>query len=184
LSNPPPRDMLYQVGTRKFAAGRGVAMAESSLKLLNDGRVSEFLKLARVAHLATADAGGVPHNVPLCFWYDEAAHFYFIIDEKPKRMTVTGIKRMRNLAENPQVALIVDHYEEEWSYLAYVLVHGAGHIVDDANEYMLALRNLRDKYPQYRTMALGFDKNPMVRIDAERLHVWGDRFKPPSPAEG
>jgi PPOX class probable F420-dependent enzyme len=153
-------------------------MAESSLKPLNDERVHEFLKLARVAHLATANAGGVPHNVPLCFWYDDAAHFYFIIDEKPKRMTGTGLKRMRNLAENPQVALIVDHYEEEWSYLAYVLVHGAAHIVEDANEYMLALRNLRDKYPQYRTMALGFDKNPMVRIDAHRLHVWGERFKP------
>jgi len=80
---------------------------------------------------------------------------------------------------NPQIALIVDHYEEEWSYLAYVLVHGAGHIVDETNEYMLALRNLRDKYPQYRTMTLGFDKNPMVRIDAQRLHVWGERFKPP-----
>ena len=124
----------------------------------------------------------MPHNVPLCFWYDEAAHFYFIIDLKPKRMTGTGLKRMRNLAENPQVALIIDHYEEDWSCLAYVLVHGAGHIVEDPNEYMLALRNLRDKYPQYRTMALGFDKNPMVRIDALRVHVWGERFKPLSSA--
>jgi len=158
-------------------------MIESSLKSLTDDRVREFLKLARVAHLATADTDGVPHNVPLCFWYDDAAHFYFIIDEKPKRMTVRGLKRMRNLAENPQVALIVDHYEEEWSYLAYVLVHGDAHIVEDANEYMLALRNLRDKYPQYRTMALGFDRNPMVRIGAQRLHFWGERFKPP-PAEG
>src|ERR1700683_1322343 len=113
-------------------------MPQTSLKPLNDKRVSEFLKLARVAHLATADAVGVPHNVPLCFWYDAAAHFYFIIDEKPKRLTGMGIKRRRNLAENPQVALIVDHYEEEWSYLAYVLVHGAGHLVDDANEYMHA----------------------------------------------
>jgi PPOX class probable F420-dependent enzyme len=159
-------------------------MAEISLKALNDERVSEFLKLARIAHLATADSGGLPHNVPLCFWYDEAGHFYFIIDEKPKRMSGTGLKRMRNLAENPRVALIVDHYEEEWSYLAYVLAHGRGHIVHDAIEYMLALRNLRDKYPQYRTMALGFDKNPMVRIDVERVHLWGERFKPPPPAAG
>lgn len=158
-------------------------MAETSLKPLHDQRVREFLKLARVAHLATADAAGVPHNVPLCFWYDDAAHLYFVIDLKPKRMTGTGLKRMRNLAENPQVALIVDHYEEEWSYLAYVLVHGAARIVEDPNEYMLALRNLRDKYPQYRTMALGFDQNPMVRIDAQRLHVWGERFKPPPAAD-
>ena len=157
-------------------------MADSSLKHLNDEHVSEFLKLARVAHLATADGAGVPHNVPLCFWYDEAAHFYFVIDEKPKRATGAGLKRMRNLAENPRIALIVDHYEEDWSYLAYVMVHGAGHIVDDPNEYMLALRNLRDKYPQYRTMTLSFEKNPMVRIDAGRVHVWGERFKAPAPA--
>jgi coenzyme F420-0:L-glutamate ligase / coenzyme F420-1:gamma-L-glutamate ligase len=153
-------------------------MAESLLKPFDDDRVGDFLKLARIAHLATADASGIPHNVPLCFWYDGTVHFYFIIDEKPKRMTGTGLKRMRNLAENRQVALIVDHYEEDWSCLAYVLVHGAGQIVEDANEYMLALRNLRDKYPQYRTMTLGFDKNPMVRIEAARVHVWGERFKP------
>jgi PPOX class probable F420-dependent enzyme len=152
-------------------------MAEASLKSLNDYRVSEFLRLTRLAHLATADSSGMPHNVPLCFWYDEEAHFYFVIDLKPKRMTGAGLKRMRNLAENPQVALIVDHYEEDWSCLSYVLVHGAGRIVEDANEYMLALRNLRDKYPQYRSMVLGFDKNPMVRIDALRVHIWGDRFK-------
>jgi PPOX class probable F420-dependent enzyme len=152
-------------------------MAEASLKSLDDYRVSEFLKLTRLAHLATADNSGMPHNVPLCFWYDEEAHFYFVIDLKPKRMTGAGLKRMRNLAENPQVALIIDHYEEDWSCLSYVLVHGAGRIVEDANEYMLALRNLRDKYPQYRTMVLGFDKNPMVRIDAQRVHIWGDRFK-------
>ncbi len=158
-------------------------MAEAALKALDDARVGEFLKLARIAHLATADLAGVPHNVPLCFWFDGAAHFYFIIDEKPKRMTGAGLKRMRNLAENPRVALLIDHYEEDWSCLAYVLVHGAGQIVEEANEYMLALRNLRDKYPQYRTMTLGFDKNPMVRIEAARVHVWGDRFKPPLPAD-
>ena len=47
-----------------------------------------------------------------------------MIDEKPKRLTGTGLKRMRNIAENPRIVLIIDHYEEEWSYLAYVLIHG------------------------------------------------------------
>ena len=57
---------------------------------------------------------------------------------------------MRNIAENPQVALLIDHYEEQWNALAYVLIHGKAAQVEDASEYMLALRNLRDKYPQYR----------------------------------
>jgi PPOX class probable F420-dependent enzyme len=144
---------------------------------IDDPRVREFLKLARVGHLATADAEGAPHNVPLCFWFDEAARFYFIVDEKPKRVAGAGIKRMRNIAENPRVALMIDHYEEDWSSLAYVLIHGEAMVVDDPDEYLLALRNLRDKYPQYRPMVMSPDKNPIVRIDPRRAHAWGRRFQ-------
>jgi PPOX class probable F420-dependent enzyme len=149
---------------------------KSMQSLLEEPRIHEFLKLARVAHLATADAGGSPHNVPLCFWFD-GVRFYFIVDEKPKRVPGTGIKRMRNIAENPRIAIVVDHYEEDWSSLAYVLVRGEALVVEDSDEYLLALRNLRDKYPQYRAMALSPDKNPIVRIDSRHVHVWGRRFK-------
>lgn len=144
---------------------------------LTDKRVHEFLQLARIGRLATSDRAGVPHSIPLCFWFDEEAHFYFVIDQKPKRLTAKGLKRMRNIAENPQVALLIDHYEEQWNALAYVLVHGEAAQVEDPSEYMLALRNLRDKYPQYRVMTLSFESNPMVRIEALRVHVWGERFK-------
>jgi coenzyme F420-0:L-glutamate ligase / coenzyme F420-1:gamma-L-glutamate ligase len=153
-------------------------MAEQPKPSLDDPRVREFLRLARVAHLATADASGEPHNVPLCFWYDDGSRFYFVVDEKPKRVAGGGIKRMRNIAANPRVAIVVDQYEEEWEFLAYVLIHGEARvIVEDDNEYLLALRNLRDKYPQYRTMALSSDKNPIVRVEARRVHVWGERFR-------
>lgn len=152
-------------------------MMDDGLKRLSEERARDFLRLARVAHLATAGASGAPHNIPLCFWFDGVTHFYFVIDEKPKRLTGTGLKRMRNIGENPRVALIIDHYEEEWSYLAYVLVHGEANLVEDPNEYILALRNLRDKYPQYRAMALNPERNPIVRIDARRVHLWGERFR-------
>jgi PPOX class probable F420-dependent enzyme len=151
-------------------------MTETALHSLEDLPVRKFLRLARVAHLATADVGGSPHNIPLCFWFDDEARFYFIVDEKPKRVSGKGIKRMRNIAENPHVALLIDEYEEDWSSLAYVLVHGDASIVEDSDEYLLALRNLRDKYPQYRAMALNPDKNPIVRIEARRVHAWGKRF--------
>jgi PPOX class probable F420-dependent enzyme len=140
-------------------------------------RVGDFLRVARVGHLATAAKDAEPHNIPLCFWFDGEARFYFIVDEKPKRVTGTGLKRMRNIAENPSVALVVDEYEEDWSSLAYVLVHGTAAIVDDPKEYMLALRNLRDKYPQYRAMTLNPERNPIVRIGVNRVHVWGNRFR-------
>jgi PPOX class probable F420-dependent enzyme len=152
-------------------------MDARSLTSLNDPRVSEFLRLARLGHLATSTRDGVPHNIPICFWFDGSSHVYFIIDEKPKRLTATGLKRMRNIAENPHVSLVIDHYEEDWAGLAYVLIHGVAQLVDDPQEYVLALRNLRDKYAQYRAMLLCVERNPMVRIDAERVHTWGQRFK-------
>jgi PPOX class probable F420-dependent enzyme len=156
-------------------------MAERALSSLSDTRVAEFLRLARLGHLATASRAAVPHNVPICFWFDGATRFYFIVDEKPKRVSGVGLKRIRNISENPRVALIIDHYEEDWTCLAYVLIHGSAQLVDDPQEYVLALRNLRDKYSQYRAMLLSVERNPMVRIEAERVHCWGQRFKSSEP---
>ena len=90
------------------------------LAALGDQHVREFLAAARLAHLATADAEGAPHNVPLCYWFD-GERIYFAIDEKPKRQTGLALKRMRNIAANPRVAVVIDHYEEDWSQLAYAV---------------------------------------------------------------
>ena len=147
------------------------------LAALGDPHVREFVAAARLAHLATADAAGAPHNVPLCYWFD-GEHIYFAIDEKPKRQTGLALKRMRNIAENPRVALVIDHYESDWTQLAYVLIHGAARVVEDPKEYMAALRGLRDKYLQYRRMTLSPERNPIVRIEPHRVHPWGARFKP------
>src|SRR5208282_1148566 len=149
------------------ASGRTPALTQSAVR--------DFIAAARVAHLATSDLKGAPHAIPICFWFD-GARLYFVIDEKPKRLTGTGLKRMRNIAQNPQVVLLIDHYEENWAHLAYILIHGLGSVVEDPEEYMLALRGLRDKYPQYRAMALSDQRNPMVRVDPERVHLWGARF--------
>lgn len=143
---------------------------------LKEPTVREFLESARIGHLATASGAGAPHNIPLCFWFD-GARFYFVIDEKPKRASGTAIKRMRNIAENPQVALVIDHYEENWQQLAYVLIHGVPEIVDDEAEYARAIQQLRHKYPQYHAMMLTHEKNPLVRIEPQRVHAWGNRFK-------
>src|SRR5882724_12391580 len=107
-----------------------------------------FAEHHRVAHLATADAAGAPHVVPICYALLEDA-FYFVIDEKPKR-TRTGLKRLRNMAENPQVAVVIDDYEEDWTRLAYLLIQGTAEQVDDRDEYDSALSALRARYAQYR----------------------------------
>jgi PPOX class probable F420-dependent enzyme len=145
------------------------------IERLTEPAVREFIETARIAHLATASGAGEPHNIPLCFWFD-GVRFYFVIDEKPKRKSGTGIKRMKNIAENPRVALVIDHYDEEWSRLAYVLVHGDAKIVADAAEYAVAIQHLRHKYVQYRAMLLTQEKNPAIRIEPYRVHAWGARF--------
>lgn len=152
-------------------------MPAESLAALSDPRVRDFVFAARVAHLATADAAGAPHNIPVCYWFDGRI-IYFAIDEKPKRNTGMRLKRMRNIVENPRVAIVIDHYEEDWTQLCYVLIRGRARVVEDQEEYMQALRNLRDKYSQYRGMALTPERNPIVKIEPVHVNAWGARFKP------
>jgi PPOX class probable F420-dependent enzyme len=152
------------------------AATRDPVALLDDPHVREFVSAARLAHLATADAAGNPHNVPLCYWFD-GDRIYFAIDEKPKRASGLGLKRMRNIAENPRVAVVIDHYEEDWSQLGYVMIRGHARVVEDSEEYLVALRHLRDKYVQYRGMSFTPEKNPIVRIDPASVHAWGARFK-------
>jgi PPOX class probable F420-dependent enzyme len=142
---------------------------------LNEPAVRDFIESAKIAHLATVSGAGEPHNIPLCFWFD-GSRFYFVIDEKPKRKNGTEIKRMRNIAENARVALVIDDYDDDWSRLAYVLIHGEARIVDDPGAYALAIQHLRHKYSQYRTMALTQENNPAVCIEPERVLAWGARF--------
>ena len=130
----------------------------------------ELLDRSRIARLATADARGRPHVVPLCF-ARVGDEIVFVVDEKPKRSGKT-LKRMRNIAENPAVALVVDVYDEDWRRLEYALVHGRAQVVEDSGERARALEALRDRYPQYRSMALDADRNPVVRITATRAHHW------------
>jgi len=151
----------------------------TSLSVLQQPEVLSFVRMARVARLATASAEAIPHAVPLCFCFD-SSNFYFVVDEKPKRQRGLKLKRMRNIGANPQVALLIDQYEEDWNQLAYVLITGRAQIVEDQEEYMEALRHLRDKYLQYRAMPLSRESNPMVRIEPVAVHAWGARFTPPA----
>jgi len=132
----------------------------------------QFILSHRVARLATADAAGRPHIIPFCYAFD-GVHFYFVVDEKPKRQTGRPLKRIRNLLENPHVALVIDDYSDDWSELAYVLVTGTAAIVENEDEYARTLSLLRKRYPQYREMNLAFASNPMVRITPARVHSWG-----------
>lgn len=111
-----------------------------------------FVQEQRIAHLATASADGWPHAVPICFVF-LGGFFYSAIDEKPKRKG-TLLRRLSNIRGNPRAALIFDSYDEDWSKLGWVLVRGAASIVEGGAEHETVIAALRDKYPQYRAMAL------------------------------
>ena len=134
-------------------------------------RASRLIRSARTAHLATSDKSGQPHVIPICFVLD-GKQFYSPIDEKPKRTVPSKLKRLKNIRENPQVALVIDHYDEDWRKLAYVLVLGKARILQSGEKYRNAVQLLRKKYPQYRSMAI--DARPMIAITAKRIVSWGD----------
>jgi PPOX class probable F420-dependent enzyme len=135
-----------------------------------------FLAASRVAHLATADAAGVPHLVPVCFAV-EAASLYITVDEKPKRRDIP-LKRLRNIQANPQVAVTVDRWDEDWTRLAWVMLRGPADILSDGGEHDRAQMLLRDRYPQYRAMDIA--PLPVIALRIARVLSWG--HLPDAPA--
>ena len=129
-----------------------------------------FVGSMRVARLATADANGAPHVVPVCYAVIGAS-FYATIDEKPKRSEVRAMKRLRNIAENASVAAVIDRYDEDWSRLAWVMLRGRAEILHDGDEHDRAQAALRERYPQYRAMQL--DPLPVIALRIVRVNAWG-----------
>src|ERR1700716_431701 len=100
-----------------------------------DEGARRFLERARVAHLATADAAGAPQVVPICFAL-VGERLYVSIDEKPKHSAPMRLKRVRNIAENPQVAVVADVYDDDdWTRLGFVLVRGRARILATGEEH-------------------------------------------------
>jgi PPOX class probable F420-dependent enzyme len=128
-----------------------------------------FIDSRHVAHLATADAAGRPHVMPVCCAQVDG-RFYIVIDEKPKRSL--RLKRLRNIEENPRVALVFDQYDDNWSRLGWVLVQGNANILIQGLDYDRALAALRGRYEEYRSMAL--EGRPVIAVTVERVSSWGE----------
>ena len=131
-----------------------------------------FVEAQRVAHLATADAHGRPHVVPVCFAIS-GNRIYITIDDKPKRTDSAFLKRLRNIAENPAVALVADRYDDaDWSRLGWVMIRGNAEILGTGSEHAAAQQLLRNRYPQMEAMAL--EKHSVIAIRIGRITSWGD----------
>jgi PPOX class probable F420-dependent enzyme len=130
-----------------------------------------LLREARVGRLATADAGGRPLVVPVCYALDgDGQRVYSAIDAKPKR--TRQLRRLRNIRENPHVSLVVDQYDEDWTRLCYVIVEGRAEIVEAGSVRERAIDLLLAKYPQYLALGLAADRGPVIAITVERTVAW------------
>lgn len=133
-----------------------------------DPDVRAFVERQRVARLGTIGPDGAPHLVPVVFaWRD--GRCYSAVDEKPKR--TPRLQRLRNLEMDPRATLLFDVYQEDWPRLGWVMLRGRARVVESDEERAQAIAALREKYPQYRQMALD---GPVIRFDPERVTRWGE----------
>jgi PPOX class probable F420-dependent enzyme len=141
-------------------------------------RERDFLLAQRVGHLATADARGNPHVVPVCFAIGNDT-LYVTIDEKPKQPGGLPLKRLRNMLDNPSTAFVADRYDDDWTRLGWVMLRGRAEILTDGPEHDHAQTLLRERYVQYRAMQLA--DLPVIALRIERVTGWGDLGVCPSP---
>ncbi|MBX6371871.1 MAG: TIGR03668 family PPOX class F420-dependent oxidoreductase [Acidothermus sp.] len=122
---------------------------------------------AQVARLATCGADGVPHIVPIVFALVDDT-IYTAVDTKPK--SGRPLKRIRNISENPHVAVLADVYSDDWPTLWWVRADGRARVLDPGDDEAAAARDrLIVRYPQYATSP---PPGPVVAIDVLRWIGW------------
>jgi len=121
---------------------------------------------ARVARLATVGGDGRPHVVPISFAVGGEV-LYFAVDAKPKR--TTNLKRLRNIAANSAVSILVDHYDDDWHKLWWVRLDGHARVVTEKVEVEHALQLLAERYAQYRVTP---PAGPVVAVDIQGVIGW------------
>jgi PPOX class probable F420-dependent enzyme len=130
-----------------------------------------FVQRQRVARLATADEDGHPTLIPICYAFDGYV-FYTPLDEKPKSVPGTQLKRVHNIEARYEAALLIDQYADDWSQLGYILIHAHAELLyPPAERHTQALQLLRDRYVQYNTMNL--EQNAVIVLTPERVTAWG-----------
>jgi PPOX class probable F420-dependent enzyme len=133
---------------------------------VNETRYRAHLAAARVGRLATVRPDGRPHVVVCCFAV-EGDQVWTAIDAKPK--SGAPLQRLENVRANPQVSLLVDHYEEDWNRLWWVRVDGAAAVLEIGDEEERAITALTARYPQYARVP---PPGPVIAIAIERITGW------------
>jgi PPOX class probable F420-dependent enzyme len=147
---------------------------------LPEGEARERFASVRAARLGTADARGKPHLVVVTFAV-EGDTIYTSVDQKPK--SGANLKRLRNVAENPQVTMLADHYDDDWDLLWWVRADGRAEILTGQSQMAAPLSLLTDRYWQYRQAP---PTGPVIAVTVERWLGWAARLLriPPGRSPG
>src|SRR5713101_7231184 len=135
------------------------------------GNEAAFVRGQRVGRLATADADGHPHVVPVCYAFD-GERFYTPLDEKPKRVAGKELRRVRNIEARHEASLVIDQYDDDWSRLGYVLVYGRADLLaaaDLVHGEALALVRERDA----QCLGMEFEGQLVIGITPEPVVAGG-----------
>ena len=134
--------------------------------------IEGFIQRVRVARLATIDSEFKPHLVPVVFVFD-GNHFFIPVDEKRKKTKPEKLRRIKNIQGNPNVALLIDEYSEDWSRLAFVMIQGTASVVKSRPQADIqlkqALKELTTKYTQYQKIGTG---EMCIIIKPEKVASW------------
>jgi PPOX class probable F420-dependent enzyme len=125
---------------------------------------------APVARLATADRTGLPHVVPCTFAMDAQGRIVTGVDTKPK--SSQRLRRLRNIAGNPRVSLLADHYADDWTQLWWARADGTAAIEEAGPEHARHWQLLRSRYPQYADQVL---TGPVIVITVDAWTGWAFR---------
>ena len=126
--------------------------------------IKTIINKAKVARLATVDIKCTPYLVPVVFVLDNDNDYYFIpIDEKTKRSRPENLKRVRNIQENPNVALLIDEYNEDSILGGKKLQQNEIPLSEKAHKL------LHSKYPQYQKISVG---EYLIMIMPQKVIAW------------
>lgn len=122
---------------------------------------------ARSARVSTIDADGRPNLVPIVFVL-EGDTIYSSVDAKPKESP--ELQRLANVRANPEaIAVLIDHYEEEWTALWWVRLRGRGRVLEEGPERERAHSLLRKRYPRYEEMP---PQGAVLAVDVTEWRGW------------
>lgn len=136
-------------------------LLNSNAKTSVDKKILELITTARVGHLATAASNLQPYLTPVVFIALQNS-ILIPLDDKPKIIDVNRLRRVRNIEENPKVSFLVDHYDEDWTYLWFVMIIGNAKLIqlnrktERKTKEMTKIRNMfLKKYSQYTKIGIG-----------------------------